>query len=612
MVGGAGRAVVVLGPPDAGPYAPVAFWPAAQQRSARLADIAERALAERRGVLTRGAATGTADPFPDALAFPLLVDGQLCGVVALEIARSTEAGLQTAMRQLQWGAGWLETLLRRQRATEEQHTREGLIAVIDLVAAVLDAPGFDGAARSLVTQLALRLDCDRVSLGIVRSGHARAVMLSHSAEFGRQMNLIRAIEAAMDESIDQNATIVYPPPPDAEVLVTRSHAELARVHGSDCLMTATLAIRPEFGGALTLERPGDRPFDWRAVELVESAGVLLGPLLHARQVADAGVLRHAGRRWLSYARKLFGPRHFAAKLGALAVAAIVAFLSVATGPYQVTAPSTLEGAVRRVLVAPFEGYIASASARAGDVVAKNATLATLDVRDLSLERLKWVSQHAQYARQYQEAVAVHDRSRARIAEAQYQQAEAQLALIQEQLARAAIVAPFEGIVVSGDLSQQLGGPVRRGQVLFEVAPLNAYRVVLEVDEGEITALKPGQTGALVLTAIVGESLPFTVQAITPVTVTREGRNVFRVEALLDRASGRLRPGMEGVGKIDVDRRKLVWIWTHKLVDWLRIAFWTWWPRDVSLGGSQAQPKPPLSAGGSEGGAPVQPKSPLSR
>jgi hypothetical protein len=46
-----------------------------------------------------------------------------------------------------------------------------------------------------------------------------------------------------------------------------------------------------------------------------------------------------------------------------------------------------------------------------------------------------------------------------------------------------------------------------------------------------------------------------------------------VEAHLLSAPDRIRPGMEGVGKIGVGNRKLIWIWTHSLVDWFR--FWLW-------------------------------------
>jgi hypothetical protein len=35
--------------------------------------------------------------------------------------------------------------------------------------------------------------------------------------------------------------------------------------------------------------------------------------------------------------------------------------------------------------------------------------------------------------------------------------------------------------------------------------------------------------------------------------------------------------MEGVGKIEIGRRSLAWIWLHPLMDWLRIWSWRWLP-----------------------------------
>jgi hypothetical protein len=42
---------------------------------------------------------------------------------------------------------------------------------------------------------------------------------------------------------------------------------------------------------------------------------------------------------------------------------------------------------------------------------------------------------------------------------------------------------------------------------------------------------------------------------------------------MDLQSDLLHPGMEGVAKIEVGSRKLIWIWSRRLVDWLRL--WTW-------------------------------------
>ena len=47
------------------------------------------------------------------LASPVQLEGELRGVVGLELEPRPEAQVRAAMRELQWGAGWLEVLLRR-------------------------------------------------------------------------------------------------------------------------------------------------------------------------------------------------------------------------------------------------------------------------------------------------------------------------------------------------------------------------------------------------------------------------------------------------------------------------------------------------------------------
>ena len=217
--------------------------------------------------------------------------------------------------------------------------------------------------------------------------------------------------------------------------------------------------------------------------------------------------------------------------------------------------------------------IEKANFRAGDVVNKGDTLAVLDDNDLRIERLKWDSERTQRTKQYRLALASYDRSQARILSAQIKQAEAKVSLIEEQLQRTKITAPLNGIIVNGDLSQSLGAPVRRGDDLFAVASLDQYRVVLNINEKEIGEIKVGQTGSLVLAGIPNDKIQIHVEKITPVSVTEAGQNFFRVEASLESSSNKMRPGMRGVAKIEINERKLIWIWTHKLVNWLRI--WTW-------------------------------------
>ena len=64
---------------------------------------------------------------------------------------------------------------------------------------------------------------------------------------------------------------------------------------------------------------------------------------------------------------------------------------------------------------------------------------------------------------------------------------------------------------------------------------------------------------------------------TPVATTEDGRNVFRIEAMLQGGAGSLRPGMEGIAKVEIGERNLLWIWLHPLFDAARLAIWKWLP-----------------------------------
>jgi hypothetical protein len=579
-VGEVNDAAVVLQKPGSETFAPLAFWPAGRSDRSRLAEIAERGLREGRGIVQarRDAGASTLPHRPDyQIAYPVRVDGVVRGVVALDAAWRDDAQLQAAMRQLQWGCGWLEVLLRR-FADPMEAARLRVKLILELVSVLLEREDFGDAATALVTELGTRLGCDRVTLGLSRQGRLRVEAISHTLQFDRHANLVNATVLAMTEALDQREAIVYPPERDGRLAATFAHAELAQMTGAGGIASLPLLSSGRPIGALTLERaPGFR-FDAPTVELLEGLGSMLGPILELRISRSRGLLAHAadstGHTW----RRLAGPGHGAFKLMFLLLGAALLYLGLAQGSYRIAADARIEGEIQRAITAPFPTYVREARYRAGDTVKQGEVLARLDDRDLRLESTRLTAQKEQLGKQYREAMAKRDRSLVRVVGSQIDQVDAQLGLVQEQLSRTAILAPFDSVLVSGDLTQALGAPIERGQVLFEVAPLEGYRVVLEVDERSIADLRAGQRGELVLSSMPGAHYAIAVQKITPVSTARDGRNFFRVEASLEAASGpRLRPGMAGVAKVHVDERRLIWIWTRELRQWLTLKAWTWIP-----------------------------------
>jgi len=84
-------------------------------------------------------------------------------------------------------------------------------------------------------------------------------------------------------------------------------------------------------------------------------------------------------------------------------------------------------------------------------------------------------------------------------------------------------------------------------------------------------------GQLVLTSLPDQSYDFHVSKITPVAIAEDGLNYFRVEARLNGVAPSVRPNMEGVAKVTVGQRSLLWIWTHRFADWIRLTYWRWMP-----------------------------------
>lgn len=572
-----GAGVLLLGPDKAGAYVPVAVWPHAGRDIQYLASTAERTLKDRRGVVV--SADGAPAPSPDQRAYvgyPIEVGGVLHGTVVLDLSPGPEQALQRGLRLMHWASAWLVDQFRK-RALEEREGRLSRMGIaMGLVATALQERRFASSAFAVSNELAGRLQCDRVSIGLEISNSIEVRAISHTATFDPRMDLSRLIGQAMDEVLDLDVALVYPPRDDVE-RSAMGHAELAREFRDVAICSVPLLENGNAIGALTFERSSGDVFDAETVELCKTIGELLGPILRLKQDNERNLFQHAHGTVRTAVRALFGPRHPGVKLIALVVAGTALFCGVATGTYRVSAKTVIEGAVQRVVAAPFEGYILQSFVRAGDTVRAGQVLCRLDDRDLKLEQTRLTSEREQLLRKHRQALAKQERSTVVIIAAQIDQVDAALSLVAEKLSRATLAAPFDGVVVSGDLHELIGTPVELGKVLFQVAPLDAYRVILEVDERDIAQVALRQEGELTLSGIPNQHMEFAVQQITPVSTTKEGQNYFRVEAHLHRPPESVRPGMEGVGKIVVGDRKLMWIWTHRLVDWLRLFAWKWMP-----------------------------------
>jgi biotin carboxyl carrier protein len=505
------------------------------------------------------------------IALPFQHSAERRAVVAVEIqdAKAEEAVIW--LERLRAGAGWLGALERREAA------RARLAAVLAVLAPALEQDRPHEAATAVATELAGRLDCERVAIGLVDGPGIRIEGLSNSAEFDPRSAVLRDLAAAMDEACDQDATIVYPAPQVASPRLDGAHEQLVLRHGAGSAWTVPLTRAGRILGAVTFERRSAQGADDRSVRFTEEVAALLGPAFALHRASQAGPVARI-RTWLrDRIAPALGLQRFESRAATAVLGAVLLVFAIAPTSHRITADAALEGRIQRAIVSGIDGYLLQVNVRPGDVVTRGQILARLDDRDLLVERRKWAGRREELSREHREALARHDRAEANVASARMAQAQAEFELLDGQLARTEVMAPFDGVVVRGDLSQSLGSPFAKGDVLFEVAPLEGYRIVLDVDERDVAYVSPGQHGRLVLAALPDEAMPLVVERVTPVAIATEGRNVFRVEAYPETPSPSLRPGMKGVAKIDTGRRSRFWIWTHDLIDWVRLRAWSWWP-----------------------------------
>lgn len=569
-IGGVSIAALVLESGEAG-FQPTAIWPEKSQTDQEFTALIEEGLEEASGLVHTLASGGY------GVAFPIRLDDKLVGVVAISL-RVNSMVLPAVMEQVQWGSAWIELLLRRHRGREQNLQFDRLSSAVDLLGAVLVESDFNSAAMTFVNELAAALSCDRVSFGLTKGTLVEVTTLSHSAQFGKKMNLIRRLSGVMDEAVQQRGVINYPNTFDSSsLLVVREHAQFSQSYGNANILTIPLHSGTHYFGAVTLERPADNPFSEDEIAQVRSVVALSGETLRNKQNQDKTWYQHLFSACGQHLKKVLGSGYLGRKLSLILLAAVVVFFSVVQGTYQVSGDSVLEGSVRRVIVAPFDGYLESSDVKAGERVAQGQEMSRLDDRDLTLEKLSYLSEQAKLQRQYEEAVAKRERAEAAVIQTQLEQNRAQLNLVESKLSRTRLRAPFDGIVITGDLSQRLGGAIEQGEVLFEVAPLDSYRVILWVDEHRMADITELQQGKLVLNSLPEQTSAFKVTQVTPVTEARDGVNHFRVEAVLMDAIPEMRPGMKGIGKIEVGERKLIWIWTYPALQWLKLKLWSWWP-----------------------------------
>jgi len=516
---------------------------------------------------------------------PILTAGSVRGLAAFFIDSQNPTVLAHCRERLELSISLLSLYEMRLTLQRRQLDLRRLRVAMETVAAVNEHDRFAGAGMAMCNEVASRWQCDRVGLGFLKGRYVHLKALSHTEKINRKMKLVQDIEASMEECLDQDVEVLYPAADDA-TYVSRAAAELSRLHGPMTVVAMPLRRDGEVVGVLTAERAQDSPFMLEDIEALRLTCDLCTARLVNMHKSDRwfGALAVASvRRGLGH---LVGPKHTLGKVAAILICAFAAFAFLAKGDYQASATFVIEPIDQRVVSAPFNGYIEEVYVQPGDeVLAGKTVLARLKTDEMESSLIQARADYATAIIDMQTAQAKGETNEAQQAQARADKAQAQVDELQRRIDEASIKSPITGTIISPDIRRRQGASVELGEAMFEVAPIELLRAELSVSEDQIADVlaasqeAQGRGGAIrgemATEGSPGRRITFTVERVNPVAEVEEKDNVFKVRVRLDEVPEGLAliPGMKGVAKIEIGRRRYISLWTRKLVNWVRMKLW---------------------------------------
>jgi hypothetical protein len=443
-------------------------------------------------------------------------------------------------------------------------------AIVELVQHALSAPNLKSAAARLVDDLRRHLGCQHVILGIVlpAGGPCRVLAISEPTEHRNHGEPWQAIEGALDEAVALGDDTLWPPDDRRPAHSRLAHQRLAEITAAGTIVSQVLRDGRGDTRAVWLLL-GDRGWaDSLATQrFLEAAKQHVGACLDVLQRAEPSRLLRTCTAVRSFVRLRKGQ----ALLLALALCVATLFVPV---PYWLTCDCELQPVLRRYVASPFDGRLEKTLVHAGDVVAANQLLATMDDRETRWELAATMADVHRAAKQRDGHLAAQEFGPAELSRYEVERLELRRQLLERRIQHLEIRSPIDGIVISGDLTAAEGMPLSVGQTLFEIGPLDELLVETAIPDEDVVAVSDGQPVTLVLDAFPGRRWSGQLSRIHPRSEVKNHRHVFVGEISLDNSEGLMRPGMRGQASIGSSSRALGWVLFHK--PWETLRRWLAW------------------------------------
>ena len=487
---------------------------------------------------------------------PFSINEKVAGVVCGIVHDSRHNRVQ-AMLVCQAIVTHFEQWRDNEELTEMAFELRSSAAVLELLGKVHQCDSTQMACITIAQQLQSHLRCDYVAVGLKQNAGCRLAAISSVADFDENSTVTGLFRAAFDEAMVRASYTAFPPRSNAQRNATLAHRKLAQQMRTEAAITIPLRNdQDEIIGAIAFL--GHRQLDRNAStrNLIRALEHPLGGGIEMVKYAEGGWLRRVGRILVSREKTSL-------KWALVAVGLITLIAMFIPVPYRIHCKCTAEPVRRSVSVAPFDGLLQDTRVEPGDIVSAGQTLAIMDGREIRFEKAGVVADRNRAIKQRDTHMANHEVPEAMMADLESMQLEMKRRVLEDRENNLEIASNVDGIVLTGSIDQRENFPVSRGQLLYEIAPLDELKIELAVPADEVLHVKIGQPVKFRLDGFGTENLDGTVCRIRPSSTIRDEQNVFVAEVILDNRLGFVRPGMKGTARIHAEHQRLGWTIFHR-------------------------------------------------
>jgi RND family efflux transporter MFP subunit len=257
------------------------------------------------------------------------------------------------------------------------------------------------------------------------------------------------------------------------------------------------------------------------------------------------------------------------------VAALILFLAIFPIPMRVDGTSTVASA-RSVQVQPeVDGVVRQVYVREGDHVQRGQVLADLEDWDYRAALAGAQAKYQTATMEMNRALAVNDGAQAGIQGVQARYWASEVERARERLERTHLRSLLDGWVTTPHVEDLTGRHLAPGDTLAEVADSSQARVDVAIDESEISLLHPGGTAAIKVEGFPTHTFRGNVAVVSPKSQAEGDARFFYARVNVPNPDSRLRPGMQGRGKISVGWRPIGYVLFRSPFMWIYSKLWSW-------------------------------------